>query len=152
MPLILAPSLNHINKAEHWIYIHFLSIYLCVFSVHAKVVSTQRIRIYDFIQYLVLRNDIILYRTWRSRTPSPDTIYPLHVARLLCLIGWLLCRRLSGSKTCCRLAQTDVTRKSSFQQSSSAKPSSLLYEITLCCCSSVCVCVCLYACLCGCLI
>lgn len=30
--LILAPSLNHINKAAHWIYIHFLLILLCFFN------------------------------------------------------------------------------------------------------------------------
>lgn len=32
MALILAPSLNHINKVEHWIYIHFLLILLCFFN------------------------------------------------------------------------------------------------------------------------
>lgn len=101
-----------------------------------KYFSSKRIRISDLILYLVSWNDIILYCTRRSWTPSPGAIYPAHVATPLCLIGWLLCWWLSRSKACCRPAQTDA-RKWSFQQSSPAQSSSLLCEMTLCWWSSV---------------
>lgn len=107
--LLWAPSLNDINKVEHGIYIYFLCVMFSV--VIRKENQTWWFHpISDLVEwYHPLRG---------SRTPSPDTIYPLHVATLLCLIGWLLCWWLWGSKACCRLAPTDVIKKSSSQQSS----------------------------------